>query len=61
MTKSIIAKGHKLSVVILACIVYFQVDPSLIGGMVVNLGERYADMSTATKIKTYTNLIKQAV
>jgi len=38
-----------------------KVDPSLIGGMVVNIGDKYVDMSTATKIKTYTNLIKQAV
>jgi len=38
-----------------------KVDPALIGGMIVNLGDRYVDMSTATKIKTYTNLISQAV
>jgi len=38
-----------------------NVDPTLIGGMVVNIGDKYVDMSTATKIKTYTNLIKQAV
>jgi F-type H+-transporting ATPase subunit O len=38
-----------------------KVDPSLIGGMVVNIGDKYVDMSTATKIKTYTNIIKQAV
>jgi len=38
-----------------------KVDPSLIGGMVVNIGDKYVDMSTATKIKMYTNLIKQAV
>jgi len=38
-----------------------KVDPGLIGGMVVNIGDKYVDMSTATKIKTYTNLIKEAV
>jgi len=38
-----------------------KVDPSLIGGMVVNIGDKYVDMSTATKIKAYTNVIKQAV
>jgi len=38
-----------------------KVDPTLIGGMVVNIGDKYVDMSTASKIKTYTNLIKQAV
>jgi len=38
-----------------------KVDPSLIGGMVVNIGDKYVDMSMATKIKTYTNVIKQSV
>jgi len=38
-----------------------KVDPGLIGGMVVNIGDKYVDMSTATKVKMYTNLIKQAV
>ena len=38
-----------------------QVDPSIIGGMIVNIGDRFVDMSMSTKIKTYTNVIKQAV
>ncbi|RUS90852.1 hypothetical protein EGW08_001359 [Elysia chlorotica] len=38
-----------------------EVDPSLIGGMKVTIGDRFVDMSMANKIKTYTNLIKQAV
>jgi F-type H+-transporting ATPase subunit O len=38
-----------------------KVDPSLIGGMVVTIGDKYVDMSMATKIKTYTNLIQQPV
>ncbi|KAK2164899.1 hypothetical protein NP493_1393g00008 [Ridgeia piscesae] len=38
-----------------------KVDPSLIGGMVVNIGDKYVDMSMASKINTYTNLIKQAI
>jgi len=37
------------------------VDPSIIGGMIVNIGDKYADMSMASKIKSYTSLIKQAV
>jgi len=41
-----------------------SVDPSIMGGMVVNIGDKYTDMkyidmSTATKVKTYLNLIKQ--
>jgi len=38
-----------------------KVDPSLIGGMVVTIGDKYVDMSMATKLKLYTNVIKQAV
>ncbi|KAK3577392.1 hypothetical protein CHS0354_032240 [Potamilus streckersoni] len=38
-----------------------RVDPSIIGGMIVSIGDKYVDMSMATKIKTYTNLIKEAV
>jgi len=36
------------------------VDPSLIGGMVVSIGDKYADMSIASKMKKYTELIKAA-
>ncbi|CAH1799319.1 unnamed protein product [Owenia fusiformis] len=38
-----------------------DVDPTLIGGMVVKIGDKFVDMSMASKITTYTNLIKQAV
>ncbi|KAL8570936.1 hypothetical protein ACOMHN_023608 [Nucella lapillus] len=38
-----------------------EVDPSLMGGMVVFIGDKYVDMSMASKIKNYTNIIKQAV
>merc|ERR1711976_621469 len=38
-----------------------KVEPSLIGGMVVNIGDKYVDMSIATKIKKYSSLIKEAV
>merc|ERR1712121_71811 len=33
-------------------------DPSLIGGMVINLGDYFIDMSTATKIKKITRALK---
>merc|ERR1719348_690989 len=33
-------------------------DPALIGGMVINLGEYFIDMSTATKIKRITKALK---
>merc|ERR1712038_108949 len=38
-----------------------DVDPSIIGGMIVNIGDRYVDMSMASKIKAYSALIKQEV
>lgn len=38
-----------------------KVDPSLIGGMVVSIGDKYVDMSVATKIKKYTAIIQDAV
>ncbi|XP_052825806.1 ATP synthase subunit O, mitochondrial [Octopus bimaculoides] len=38
-----------------------KVDPTIIGGMLVNIGDKFVDMSMSTKIRTYTNLIKQAV
>merc|ERR1711944_309694 len=37
------------------------VDPSLIGGMIVVIGDKYVDMSMQAKIKAYTNLIQQPI
>jgi len=37
------------------------VDPSILGGMIVSIGDKYVDMSTAAKIKRYSNLIESAV
>ncbi|XP_012533367.1 ATP synthase subunit O, mitochondrial [Monomorium pharaonis] len=38
-----------------------KVDPSIIGGMIVSVGDKYIDMSVASKIKLYTDLIQTAV
>ncbi|XP_043220680.1 ATP synthase subunit O, mitochondrial-like [Amphibalanus amphitrite] len=38
-----------------------KVDPALIGGMVVTIGDKYVDMSIASKIKKYTAAISSAV
>lgn len=38
-----------------------KVDPSIMGGMVVNIGDKYVDMSTSTKIRKYTQVIKEIV
>ncbi|XP_011155824.1 ATP synthase subunit O, mitochondrial [Solenopsis invicta] len=35
-----------------------KVDPSIIGGMIVSVGDKYIDMSVASKIKMYTDLIE---
>jgi len=38
-----------------------RVDPTIIGGMVVSIGDKYVDMSTASKIKKYSEIIQSAV
>ncbi|KAJ9581081.1 hypothetical protein L9F63_023738 [Diploptera punctata] len=37
------------------------VDPDIIGGMIVSIGDKYVDMSIASKIKKYTEIITAAV
>lgn len=36
-----------------------KVDPTIIGGMVVSIGDKYIDMSIASKVKKYTDILKQ--
>lgn len=38
-----------------------KVDPTIMGGMIVSIGDRYVDMSVANKIKKYTDIINIAV
>ncbi|ESO89109.1 hypothetical protein LOTGIDRAFT_183079 [Lottia gigantea] len=38
-----------------------KVDPSIMGGMTVTVGDKFVDMSFSTKYNTYSNLLKQAV
>merc|ERR1719402_901120 len=38
-----------------------QVDPSIVGGMVVTVGDKYIDMSISSKLKLYTDLINQPI
>lgn len=38
-----------------------KVDPNIIGGMIVSIGDKYVDMSIASKVKKYTELITEAV
>jgi len=37
-----------------------KVDPTIIGGMIVSVDDKYIDMSVASKIKMYTDLIQGA-
>ncbi|GLG92957.1 ATP synthase subunit O, mitochondrial [Gryllus bimaculatus] len=51
--KSFLKKGETL-------LLTTKVDPSIIGGMVVTIGDKYVDMSISSKIKKYTDLIQSA-
>jgi len=41
-------------------LITFNVDPAIIGGMVVSVGDKFVDMSMATKLNKYSELIKGA-
>ena len=47
-------KGNKLQL-------ESKVDAHLIGGMVVVLGDRYIDLSIASKLKTFENIVKETL
>ena len=38
----------------------YKVDASIIGGMVVSIGDRFVDMSMASKLNKYEGIIKSA-
>uniref|UniRef100_A0A8C0EAJ2 ATP synthase peripheral stalk subunit OSCP, mitochondrial n=1 Tax=Bubo bubo TaxID=30461 RepID=A0A8C0EAJ2_BUBBB len=38
-----------------------KTDPSILGGMIVNIGEKYVDMSTRSKIQKLTKIMKETV
>ena len=46
--------GHKLTL-------ESRVDSSLIGGMIVELGDRYVDLSISSRLKTFSNIVKETV
>jgi len=41
-------------------LINYSVDPSIIGGMVVSIGDKFCDMSMSSKLKKYSELIKGA-
>jgi len=47
-------KGEKLNI-------ETTVDPTIMGGMIVEIGDRYIDMSIASKIKAYTDILTSNV
>ena len=52
--QTFLKKGHSL-------LLETKVDASVIGGMVVELGDRYIDLSISSKLKTYSNIIKETL
>ena len=52
--KSFLKQGEKLLLTV-------KVDPAIIGGMIVSIGDKYVDMSIASKVKRYTDVITAAV
>ena len=38
-----------------------KVNPSIIGGMLVSIGDKYVDMSIASKVKMYSDIVKSSV
>ena len=41
-------------------LINYNVDPSIIGGMVVSIGDKFVDMSMSSKLKKYEEIIKSA-
>ncbi|XP_061483718.1 ATP synthase subunit O, mitochondrial [Rhineura floridana] len=38
-----------------------KIDPTILGGMIVSIGDKYADMSTKTKIQKLSKIMKETV
>lgn len=43
------------------CVPVVQVDKSLIGGMIIEVGDKYIDMSIATQMRKNLKLLQEAV
>jgi len=41
-------------------LITYAVDPAIVGGMVVSIGDKFCDMSMATKLNKYSELLKAA-
>ena len=52
---------HAVLVMYMCCTLGPQTDSSIIGGMVVEVGDQYIDMSTATKVKKIMQTLREIV
>ena len=50
---SFLKKGQKANIA-------YAVDPALVGGIVVSIGDKFCDMSMASKLNKYSELLKAA-
>ena len=41
-------------------LISYKVNPAIMGGMIVSIGDKYVDMSTASKVKKYSEIIQAA-
>ncbi len=52
--QAFLKQGHKLKLDTV-------VDPDVMGGMVIELGDRYIDLSLSSKLKTFSNIVKETL
>jgi F-type H+-transporting ATPase subunit O len=52
--QTFVKKGHSLKI-------ETRVDAGLIGGLVVELGDRYVDLSISSKLKVYDQIVKETL
>ena len=50
----LVTKGQKVTIT-------YNVKPSIVGGLVVNIGDKYVDLSIASRIKKYKEVLHSAV
>ena len=50
---SFLVKGQK-------SLISYKVDATIVGGMIVSIGDKYVDMSIASKLNKYSELISAA-
>lgn len=51
--QTLVKKGSKLQV-------EMKVNPQIMGGMIVEIGDRYIDMSISSKLRVYSEMVQEA-